>query len=227
MDIQRPAIKMSTEEIYNILKQEILSLKILPGELISENDISKRFNISRTPVRSAFSKLSTDKLIEIRPQKGTYVSLLDFELIKQLIYMRTVLEINVVSLAMEYINQEVINEFENNLARQKMFLNNQTKSEDFFLIDSQLHEICFKITDKERLWDIIQDFQVHYTRFRILDIVVTKKFEKLYEEHCMFVDIIRNKQIDEVKPFFERHLKGGVERLGNKLRIEFKDYFID
>lgn len=227
MDIERPASKMSPEEIYNILKEDILSLKIPPGVLISENDISKRFHISRTPIRAVFLKLSTDKLIEIRPQKGTYVTLLDFELIKQLIYMRTILEISAVSDALEYINHEVIEKLEDNLARQKTFLNNPTKPADFYLIDSELHKVCFELIDKEKLWDIIQDLKVHYTRFRMLDIVVTKKFESLYEEHCTFVSILKNKQINEIRPFFEKHLSGGVDRLGDRLKRDFKDYFMD
>lgn len=226
MEIKSPAVKMNTEEIYTILKREILTLKVPPGELISENDISKRFNISRTPIRSVFSKLSTDKLVEIRPQKGTYVSLLDFELIKQLIFMRTVLEINVVSDAINHVTEEVIEEMEENLARQRAFLANPTKPEDFYLIDSELHHICFRMTHKEKLWDIIQDFQVHYTRFRMLDIVVTKNYEKLYEEHCMFINILRNKQSNEILPFFEGHLKGGLDRLGDRLKRDFKDYFV-
>lgn len=226
MEPKRPEIKMTPEEIYTILKEEILSLKITPGELISENDIAKRFNISRTPIRSAFLKLSTDNLVDIKPQKGTFASLLDFDLIKQLIYMRTVVEVSVIDKAIVDINQETIEKLEENLARQRAFLKNQTQPGDFYLIDSQLHKICFDIAGKEKLWHIIQDFQVHYTRFRMLDIVVTKKFESIYEEHCKFIDILKNKQVNEIKPFMEKHLGGGFDRLGDRLKRDFKDYFV-
>lgn len=218
---------MSPDEVYNILKDEILSLKILPGELISENDISKRFNISRTPIRAAFLRLSTDNLIEIKPQKGTYVSLLDFDLIKQLIYMRKVLETNVISSALEAIDQSVIEQLDDNIARQKAFLENQSNPQEFYLLDSELHKICFDLVEKEKLWNIIQDFQVHYTRFRMLDIVVTKEFKSLYEEHCIFVDLLKHKQIEQIKPFIEKHLSGGIDRLGDRLKRDFKSYFLE
>jgi hypothetical protein len=60
----------------------------------------------------------------------------------------------------------------------------------------------------------------------MLDIVMTKKFQNLYDEHCMFVNLLKNKQVSEIKPFFERHLSGGVDRLGDKLKRDFKDYFM-
>lgn len=50
---------MDKLEIYNQLKEEIIDLKIEPGALISENEISRRFEVSRTPVRDVFLRLST------------------------------------------------------------------------------------------------------------------------------------------------------------------------
>lgn len=41
-----------TDELYHILEDEICALKILPGEALSENQLCKRFGVSRTPIRS-------------------------------------------------------------------------------------------------------------------------------------------------------------------------------
>jgi hypothetical protein len=42
----------------------------------------------------------------------------------------------------------------------------------------------------------------------------------------MFINILRNKQSNEIVPFFEGHLKGGLDRLGDRLKRDFKDYFV-
>ena len=55
---------MDKLEIYNQLKEEIIDLKIEPGALISENEISRRFQVSRTPVRDVFLRLCNDGLLE-------------------------------------------------------------------------------------------------------------------------------------------------------------------
>ena len=50
---------LNNDEIYKILEDEIVSLRIQPGDILSENSLCKRFHVSRTPIRSvldAFSK---------------------------------------------------------------------------------------------------------------------------------------------------------------------------
>ena len=79
---------MDKLEIYNQLKEEIIDLKIEPGALISENEISRRFQVSRTPVRDVFLRLCNDGLLEVLPQRGTKVSLIDMELVMATINMR-------------------------------------------------------------------------------------------------------------------------------------------
>ena len=58
----------AADEVYATLKNEILTGEISPGELLSENEIAKRFSISRTPVREALNKLACEGLTEVLPQ---------------------------------------------------------------------------------------------------------------------------------------------------------------
>ena len=61
---------INSDEIYLALKEDIINLKLYPGQLISENEIAKQYNVSRTPVKTAFLRLKSEKFIEIVPQKG-------------------------------------------------------------------------------------------------------------------------------------------------------------
>ena len=60
---------------YRVLRSNIIDLNLKPGESISENEIANNLNVSRTPVREAFSLLVSEQLLEIYPQKGTQVFL--------------------------------------------------------------------------------------------------------------------------------------------------------
>ena len=51
------AEQLHPEDIYQTLEHDIVTLKIKPGETISENQLCKRFGISRTPVRAALQRL--------------------------------------------------------------------------------------------------------------------------------------------------------------------------
>jgi len=218
---------MNSDEIYLALKEDILNLKLYPGKFISENEISKQYNVSRTPVKTAFSRLRSEKFIEIVPQKGTYVTLLDMELIKEIIYMRTVLEITVINNIFEKINDDLINKLSVNLEKQKEIVEQSViEASDFYLADSEFHSICFEFAGKARLWKIIQEFEVYYTRFRMLDIVAVGPFGKLYEEHCELFKGIKNRDKEKLGEVIKLHLYGNINRLGDKIYNELKDYFI-
>jgi len=73
---------MNGMDIYQKLKDDIITLKLKPGQMISENEIASIYNVSRTPIKNAFLRLKGEKYIEIIPQKGSYVTLLDMKYIR-------------------------------------------------------------------------------------------------------------------------------------------------
>ncbi len=60
------------QQIYRILRRDIVHCLIPPGTPLSEKEVSVRFAVSRQPVREAFIKLAENGLIQIRPQRGSY-----------------------------------------------------------------------------------------------------------------------------------------------------------
>ena len=77
-----------TDELYHILEDEICALKILPGEALSENQLCKRFGVSRTPIRSVLQRLEQNRFVQIIPCKGTIVTAIDTGVVDQLIFQR-------------------------------------------------------------------------------------------------------------------------------------------
>lgn len=114
------------EQVYNMLKDQILSLKLPPGTNISEKEISIQFNVSRTPVRESFLKLSQEGLLSIYPQRGTFVSLIDLNLVEEARFMREHLEKAVIRLACQEFSEELINDLDMNLSMQKICVKKKT-----------------------------------------------------------------------------------------------------
>jgi DNA-binding GntR family transcriptional regulator len=71
------------DSVYTALRESIMNLNLAPGTVISEKEISCRYEVSRTPVREAFIHLSKEGLIKVIPQKETQVSLIDFARVEQ------------------------------------------------------------------------------------------------------------------------------------------------
>ena len=84
--------RYSSREIFRILEEEILSLKIAPGESLSENELCERFGVSRSPIRSVLQELRLCDLVSITPYKRTQVTRMNFNIINQIIYQRIAVE---------------------------------------------------------------------------------------------------------------------------------------
>ena len=64
--------------VYEVLKSEIIDLKLPPGSTIDESQLATRFNLSRTPIREAMVRLAAEGLITTLPNRATIVSQIDF-----------------------------------------------------------------------------------------------------------------------------------------------------
>lgn len=71
--------------VYNKLREDILRMELLPGELLDEVEIGKQFNLSRSPVREALIRLSAEGLIKTLPNKSTLVAPLNIAEFSQFI----------------------------------------------------------------------------------------------------------------------------------------------
>ncbi|GAU75703.1 GntR family transcriptional regulator [Fusibacter sp. 3D3] len=215
-----------SDDVYELLKKEILNLTIKPGQVLTEQEICEQYQISRTPSRDVLQRLKNDGLIISIPYKANYVSLLDFDKIKQLIYMRLVLEVQVIKDVIELDSEAFIHALENNLKRQEYLLASDFEVEAFYEIDSEFHRIWFEEAKKLAVWEMIQKSQINYTRFRMLDIVMVKNFKAIFEEHIKLVHLIKAKDIEGIEKHLERHFNGGISRLGDQIYSEYAEYFM-
>ncbi len=68
------AVPKASDRAYRDLRQMIVSMEIQPGTMVDEKTLSAELGIGRTPVREALLKLADQKLVDILPRKGTYVT---------------------------------------------------------------------------------------------------------------------------------------------------------
>jgi DNA-binding GntR family transcriptional regulator len=96
----------AADQVYITLKEEILSGEISSGELLSENEIARRFMVSRTPVREALNKLACDGLVQVLPQRGHLVRTVSFSEIMEAFRLRELLEVEAAGEAARNITDE-------------------------------------------------------------------------------------------------------------------------
>lgn len=219
--------EINSEIIYNTLKHKILDLSLKPGQSMSEHELCDMFEVSRTPIRTALQRLQTEGLVKVIPYRGSTIELLDFDDIKQMIYLRTAVEAAVIRDFIPICTPMLKEKIHYQIRKQKVLVQGEHEVSQFYEMDSHLHYIWFHETGKDRLWDIIQKAQINYTRFRMLDITATQDFKAIIAEHEEFLQVIESSDLDKVSELVNRHLNGGVERLHDRIMTEFQKYFID
>lgn len=93
------AAQRRTEEIYRCLRDRICLLYYPPGAKLSELQLAKEFDVSRTPIRLALHRLELEHLAERRQGLQTVVTSFDFESVRDVYAIRTILEANLDSLS--------------------------------------------------------------------------------------------------------------------------------
>ena len=110
---------------HRIILDNIINLELPPGSAISENDLSVSLNLSRTPVREALIEMTRLDLVKIYPQKGSFVSKIDYDLIEESKFIRLSLELAALRLLCEQgIPADVLALFHKNLEAQRRYVQN-------------------------------------------------------------------------------------------------------
>ena len=86
-------------QIAAVLRRAIVNIDLVPGTALNETDVAVKFGVSRTPVREAFRTLLAEGLLNVMPQKGTFVSLLERETLRDALFVREALECSAARLA--------------------------------------------------------------------------------------------------------------------------------
>lgn len=221
----------SAEDVYHMLRRDIMSLNIRPGDMISENEISERFGISRTPVRSVIERLRRENLVVVAPRKGTYVSLVDLDFAEQIIFMRIQAEAAVMEGIIRHPSAALFARLDENLREQQELIKKEGIDDAFYRVDSRFHETCMAYRGKLKLWQVIQNMDQHYSRYRRFDYITSSKFTPVYhtlfQEHTRLLELMRAGEAGQIRLALTTHLYGGILRIGTRLQDEYGDYMAD
>lgn len=218
--------KYNGNMIYNILKKNIINLDLKPGESIKETDISKKLNVSRTPVREAFIKLTTENLVKVAPKKGSYVSLLSTSQILEGFFLRLNMEKAILLSACDFFPSEHLIRLKENLNIQKILLETNTDYINFHKFDNLFHSIIYDGCGMKGIWMLIEQHCSHYHRLRILwdSSIEPTNLKKTIDGHEKFIQIIEFSKKNLIESTVNQHIKTLVDTL-DELKLNYPDYF--
>lgn len=212
----------SREYAYRVLKDNIVMLELEPGSVVSENALSAELGLSRTPVREALIELGKTQIVEIYPQKGSIISLIDWELVEEAQFLREVLETAVVGQVCEVATDEDLKKLSENLLLQELYL--KSKNTDKLLeIDNEFHKGLFVINKKPHIYNLMNSMTTHFDRVRTLSLTAVKDI-KVVQDHKDILTAIQKRDPVEAVHMMKRHLtRYKVDQ--NEIRNKYGKYF--
>lgn len=95
-----------SEQICEILRDRIVHGELTPGQRLIEVDLAQEFEVSRTPVKRALDRLLGEGLVEIVPRRGSFVTKIDANLVREICEIRRMIETYAARQGMERITPE-------------------------------------------------------------------------------------------------------------------------
>ncbi|TCV92978.1 GntR family transcriptional regulator [Biostraticola tofi] len=194
------------QQIYRFLRREIVTCEIPPGALLSEKEISVRFTVSRQPVREAFIKLSEAGLVEIRPQRGTYVRKISARRVADGRFIREAVESAVVRRAANEITPQFLMRLDHNIEMQKLAAAQQD-SQGFLQLDDEFHSLIAQSIDCTLAWETVENIKATMDRVRYLTLAEVSPPEELINEHQRILAAIKAGDADGAEGAIRRHLQ--------------------
>ncbi len=221
----------SQSYIYRTLKQNIIALCLKPGTGISETELTAAFNMSRSPVRGALSRLQVEGLVVIEPQRRTSVAKIDAEYTRQASFTRNLIET-------ELAGEVIRNGDEKRLCRElsgaletaeELFARKGTTldEESFYELlnaDRQFHGAIYTAANRAKLLECMQMPYLHYTRFQSLHLRRQITDDSFISHHQELIDLIRARDIAAIHARSESNIEHAKQVLQREIALN-PDYF--
>ncbi|MGL4727064.1 MAG: GntR family transcriptional regulator [Scandinavium sp.] len=211
------------QQIYRILRRDIVHCLIAPGTPLSEKEVSVRFDVSRQPVREAFIKLAENGLIQIRPQRGSYVNKISLSQVRNGCFVRQAIECAVVRRAATLITDAQSYQLEQNLNQQRIAIDRHQLT-DFFQLDDDFHALLSQIADCQLAWDTIENIKAAIDRVRYMSLDHVSSPEMLLRQHQVIFSALEKRDVEAVDKAMTQHLQEISESV-LLIRQENSDWF--
>lgn len=211
-------------DVYNEIKQRVLSLQYKPGRGLSTASLAKELQISRAPIREALLRLSTEKFVEMFPKSGSRVSLIDLDQTNDERFLR-------ISTELYAIQSFVLNRTNDNLKEMYQYVEKQKESAkssnylELLRYDDLFHKVIFKGIGRLDAWNFVHDYLPNDTRIRLLTFaLVEKSLEPIIENHIDIINAAEQRDVKLAGKIMEMHLTRSEADL-SKITFQLPEIF--
>jgi DNA-binding GntR family transcriptional regulator len=209
-------------QVFEHLREMILSLELPPGMHLSRADLASRFGVSQTPVRDALLRLGEEGLVDIFPQHATVVSAIDLTAARQAHFLRRAIELEVVRTLAETRDDALVARLRATVDEQDA-LRGGREYQAFSAVDQAFHRSLYEGAGVPDLWDLVRRRAGHLDRLRRLHLPVEGKAAAIVRDHRAIVDAIEQRDAERAQQALRAHLSGTLSQ-ADEIRARFPEY---
>lgn len=219
----KDAIRGGAGSVFETLREEIISLSLEPGTVLSRQELQLRFGVSSTPIRDALLKLQEEGLVHIYPQHATVVSPIDLARARQGQFLRRSIEAEIVRDLASAPDPVLIARLRASIRRQAAFADIADYAA-FSEEDLAFHHMMYEARDVEDLWHLMRRLSGHIDRLRRLHLPQEGKIREILASHGAIVDAIEAGSVQAAEEALRDHLSRSVQFV-DALRETHRQYF--
>ncbi len=203
----------------------IISVDLKPGQAISENSVCELTGVSRTPIRSAITRLAEEEFIDVFPQQGTYVSLINLQKVREGHFVRLNLEKAILREAAKNWSSNWSSKLIVEIELQRIAAK-QLDAKKFQHHDDAFHLLFAECAGVAGAWKLVRHAKDHLDRMRYLAAPEKGHMNKVIKEHEAILNALNQKDISKTTDKLISHLNTITHTI-DELVSRYEHYFID
>lgn len=212
---------------YRVIKKCILELFLPPGQKMNEADMAASLNVSRTPVHDTFTRLSRERLVDIIPQRGAFVSSIDPDRIEHAIWLHKTLGTSVLhTIYIKDVNKADLETLYYNLHLLDDFLYQGDLKQAPRLISDYYHQLYVLAGDMDLVWESLQKVDMDLQRLLYLATSSSAVVEGFLCELTNLTDALAHRDSDQACLIYGQHMSRMLLLLP-PLRNHNPEYFVN
>jgi len=213
--LQRPRSAVQTAArtslasgVYEQLKRDIAGFQLIPGTRFTEQEISDRLSVSRTPVRQALFQLKQEGLVEVMFRSGWRVLPFDFDKFDQLYDLRMVLETTAIQ---RLCHQAMAASSPLVQALKERWLvpvaERNTDAVTVAAWDESFHETLVQAAGNAEIARVHRDVTDRIRIIRRLDFLKQMRIDATYDEHAKILRAVLTHKADRADLLLRSHIR--------------------
>jgi DNA-binding GntR family transcriptional regulator len=200
------ARRSKADEAYQAIRDAIIDGSLAPGALLDKPAICRDLRLSRFPVTAAIARLAYERLVEVEPQRGSFVSRIDARGARELMLVRRGIEVELAGEAAARFDESGVGVLARILRYQQAALD-ADDFQDFHRLDHAFHDQIVEMLGFSLAGEILASLRLRVERVRRILLPIPGRVRRTFAEHEAIFAAIARRDVEAAREAMRTHLQ--------------------